>query len=373
MTPYVILLLLTLVCAVTSIFPTARRPAITAIFILLAGFAGLRSEIGWDYDAYQYLYDEFTSHSLAEVFSPGQAVDLLGFEPGFSLLMWVTSSVGANYQLVCSILTVGFCLFAAYLLSPPQALPLFLVAYLWYGYYHNFSILRQGLATGIIFLALALFNNRRKLSTALYALASTIHLSAIALAPLLAACIIFSTRRVVLLTLILCWILSLTNFFSETLISLLLSIGRERWQILLEFGELTSKVGVSLILIEYTLLAASLTFIDSDKPAIRFARGVLVYRLLAYGFLNDISIAWERTNAFTDPMYALALAIILTTLIGKLCHTLWLFRVGLIVSVIALGFYVAFKYERMLSTEPRVAEERSHFERFIPYRSIFDE
>lgn len=342
------------------------------VFLMLAGFAGLRSEIGWDYEAYQYLYDAFASQTLTQVFSPGQAVDILGFEPGFSLFVWATAEIGANYQLVLAVLTVGLCLFSAYRLSP-SALPLFLLVYLWYGYFHNFSILRQGLASGIIFLAVVIFNDRKKFAVALYGLASSVHLSALFLTPFLAACIRYATRKVVLITLALCWILSLTSYVSGGIFALLELMGRDRWHALLQFGELTNKVGVSFILIEYTLLAGLLWFIEIDTFAIRFARGVLVYRLLTYGLLNDISIAWERSSAFTDPMYAAALAIIVTTFIAKFSWTYKGFLLNQIFVVLALSFYVGLKYERLLSSEPRISEERSHFERFIPYKSIYED
>lgn len=372
MTPYFICLIVTLICALASIFPIARRPAVVVVFIMLTGFAGLRSEIGWDYEAYQYLYDSFTTHTMVEAFNAEQAVDVLGFEPGFSFLVWLIAEIGANYQLVLAIFTVGLCLFAAYRLSPP-ALPVFLLAYLWYGYYHNFSILRQGLAAGIILFAVTLFHDRKRLAVALYAVASTIHLSAVFLTPVLAACIRYSTRKVVLVTLGLCWILSLSSIVSGGVLALLELIGRDRWFALLQFGELTNKVGVSLVLIEYTLLAALLWFIDDDTFAIRFARGVLVYRLLTYGVLNDISIAWERSSAFADPMYALALAIILTTIVARFSRTVQVFLLNITCVVVGISFYVGFKYERMLSSEPRMEGERSHFERFIPYKSIFEE
>lgn len=372
MTPYLICLIVTLICALTSIIPAARRPIVIVAFIMLSAFAGFRSEIGWDYEAYQYLYDYFSSYTLAEAFSTGQAVDALGFEYGFSLLLWGAAATGANYQLVVAVLTVGLCLFSAYRLSP-SALPVFLLVYLWYGYNHNFSILRQGLAAGMIFLAIAIFDERKKLAIVLYAVASTLHMSAILLAPFLAACIKFSTRKMVLIALGFCWVMSLSSFLSGGIFALLELIGRDRWHTLLQFGELTNKVGVSLILIEYTLLALLLWFIDDESFAIRFARGVLVYRLLIYGLLNDISIAWERSSAFTDPMYALALATISTAFISKISRAAEVFLLNSICVVVAVSFYVGFKYERMLSSEPRTAGERSHFERFIPYKTIFEE
>ncbi len=372
MTSYLILLIVTLVCALASIFPVARRPAVVVVFVILVGFAGFRSQIGWDYEAYQYLYDYFASYSLVEAFSAGQAVDALGFEFGFALLVWGAAVTGANYQLVLAVLTVGLCLFSAYRLSP-SALPVFLLIYMWYGYNHNFSILRQGLAAGMIFFAIAIFDERKKLAVALYAVASTLHMSAVILTPFLAACIRYSTRKMVLIALGLCWVLSLSSFLSGGIFTFLELIGRDRWHTLLQFGELTNKVGVSLILIEYTLLALLLWFSDDDSFAIRFARGVLVYRLLIYGLLNDISIAWERSSAFADPMYALALATILTAFIAKFSRTAEAFLLNSICVVAAVSFYVGFKYERMLSSEPRTAGERSHFERFIPYKSIFED
>ncbi len=341
-------------------------------FLILTALAGLRSEIGWDYDAYQEFFDQVASQAIGDSFAKGNVVDEYGFEGGFSLIIWLLTYLGVDYQFVLAFVTVGVCLLAAYFISPSKATALFLIMYLWYGYYHNFSILRQGLAAGLVFLAVALWETRKKQAFGMVALATTIHMSTIILAPLVAICIKYATKKLIIISLVLCWILSVFTLGSEIISSLLGIAGRERWQTLMGSSEMTTKVGVSLILFEYTLLTLCVAIVDNNKPAVRFAMGILLYRILTYGIFNDITIAWERTSSFSDPMYAMAIAVLVTYCVEIFSRNEVKRRAALVTVALTMSIYVAIKYERMLETEPRVAWERSHHERFIPYRSIFD-
>jgi len=354
------------------IFSKVRGAYLIFPFLILTSLAGLRSEIGWDYDAYQEFFDQVASQAIGDSFSKGNVVDEYGFEGGFSLIIWLLTYLGVNYQFVLAFLTVGACLLAAYFISPSKGLALFLIVYLWYGYYHNFSILRQGLAAGLVFLAIALWETRKKQAFGVVALATTIHMSTIILAPFVAICIKYATKKIIIISLAFCWILSIISLGSDIISSLLGMAGRERWQALIGSSEMTTKVGVSLILVEYTLLTICAAAVDNNNPALRFAKGILLYRIITYGIFNDITIAWERTSSFSDPMYAMAIAILITYCVEKFSRN-EILRRGALVSVgIGMSIYVAIKYERMLETEPRVPWERSHHERFIPYRSIFD-
>lgn len=359
-------------CAMAAVIPQARPLATISAFILLVAFAGFRLEIGWDYENYQYFYEAVSGLAPMEVLAADGPANQMGFEPGFSLLIWLINAVGADYQFTLAILTIGLCIYAAYRLAP-EALPVFFVAYLLNGYFHNFSILRQGLAGALVFCLFTIYEKRKGVAWGGYLAASAIHLSAIFLSPLIAVCIRFSTKKILLCTLALCWVMSVTSINSEFLSFVLTtSTGRGRWRHLLEINALTGKVGVSFILVEYTLLSCMLVAIKINDKAVQFARGILIFRLLVYGLLNDISIAWERSSAFADPMYAAALAITLTMTVKRVVPDIQLARLCMLLTVTLVSVHVIIKYDRMLGSEPRVKGERSHYERFIPYRSIFD-
>lgn len=372
MNAYIYTLVAITVLGIASVFPVARRFSLILSFSILVALAGLRFEIGWDYEAYQDFFNVIDSQDITESFGVGGVIESYGFESGYSLLIWLLTLVDANYQFVLAVITVGLCFLAANHIAPKSSIGLFVVIYMWYGYYHNFSILRQGLAAALIFLAFALLNRRRKYFLGVLALASTIHLSSLVLAPVLWFFVRIANKKVILLALAICWILSIYSFSGEILGLLLSLTGRERWLTLLDIGELTTKVGVSLILVEYTLLTLLILTINASSYAIKFAMGVILYRIITYGFFNDISIVWERTNSFSDPMYALAISVIILTVMAKFTKNTHIFRLTISILIIIMSSYVTIKYSQMLLSEPRVSWERSHYERFVPYRSIFD-
>ena len=97
--------------------------------MLLALFAGLRFETGWDYEAYQYFYDSLSGANLFEIFRENGPVNLMGFEPGFVILIWLCNALGANYQLVLALATVALCLYSVFRLDQ-EAIPFFIIIYL---------------------------------------------------------------------------------------------------------------------------------------------------------------------------------------------------------------------------------------------------
>lgn len=371
MTAYLIFFFATITCAGIAIYPKLRLPAVLAIFLLLALFSGIRFETGWDYEAYQYFYDSLSNSYLYEIFNENGPVQLMGFEPGFAILIWLCNSLDANYQIVLALVTVGLCLYSVFRLDP-DALPFFIVIYLWYGYYHNFSIVRQGIAGAIVFLALVIGDKKKTLSFFSYLIAISLHYSALVLSPIIWLIIRFSTKRILIGSIILCWVLSSSEVFRGVLLPTASLIVPERWLNLITVEQMTGKVGVSFILVEYSLAALALVFITKQGPAISFARGILIYKILTYGLFNDVSIIWERTSSFADSMYAASLSIILVWLIKEGASNPKLIRVLFMITLLGLGLYVFAKYERMLNSEVRIEGEKSHYDRFIPYKSILD-
>lgn len=370
MIPYLILFFVVIVCAQILIYPYLRLPAIITVFLFLALFAGMRFETGWDYEAYQYFYNSLSNTNLFEIFSENGPVQQMGFEPGFALLIWLCNALHVNYQIILAIITVGLCIYSMYLLDQ-DALPLFIVIYLWYGYYHNFSIVRQGLSSALIFMAIA-GNKSGKLLLCNYLIAISFHLSALVLSPIIWLLIKFSSKNILIGSIILCWVLSLHEIVREFLLPIVSLVAPGRWVTLLEAEQMTGKVGISSILIEYTIASLILLFTTKKGYATSFATGILIYKILTYGLFNDVSIIWERTSSFSDPMYAASLAIIFAGLVNKVAVKTKLIRTLIFFAVLVLGLYVFVKYNRMLGSEVRIEGERSHYERFIPYKSIVD-
>lgn len=372
MTPYLMFFFAIIGCAQLSAYRKNGFFVVVVAFILSALFAGLRFQTGWDYEAYQYFYDSLSNSSLFEIFNENGPVQAMGFEPGFAILIWICSALGTNYQLVLAIATVGLCFYSVYRLDR-NALPFYIVIHLWYGYFHNFSIVRQGISGALVFFAIVIADKQKRLSMCSYLVSSLLHYSALVLSPIIWLLIRFSTMRILLVSLVIGWTFSFLEIFRGILFPIISLVAPERWLSLITIEEITGKVGVSLILLEYSFASLILYTNKLENRAISFARGVLVYKILTYGLFNDVSIIWERTSSFADAMYAASLAIILAGFIKAHVTKRKLIQASYFFMILFLSLYVFVKYQRMLGSEVRIEGERSHYERFIPYRSILSE
>lgn len=371
MTPYALVLCIVVACSLCSIISTNPRRFVLFAALTLILFAGLRSDIGWDYEVYQAFYNSMMDANLRDAFTSGDIADSLGFEPGFTLLIWLTAHFDLNYQLICAVLTILLVFYAASQIGDKHSIPIFIILYLWYGYFHNFTIIRQGLASAIAFWAIASMSKPIRATGSTIA-ASLVHKSSVFLLPMIFVCIRFLGHRALLAALCFAWILTLTRLGDPIATMLSTNFGPSKWETLSDDGALNYKVGFSLILIEYTIVTVALLGLPNNEPSIRFARGIVIARLLLYGIFNDVTIAWERTSTFSDPMYAMALAIIISKLANHFMKNRLQSQVFTLLVILVATVYVGVKYDRMLASEARIVSERSHADRFIPYKSIFD-
>jgi hypothetical protein len=372
MAPYLLLFAFTIACALSVNFVKNIKWPLVASFSILVLFAGLRSEIGWDYEVYQYFYAGMSNLNLRDAFGAGSSAEALGFEPGFSLLIWISASLNFNYQIITAAITVGSAFFAAYILGSRRSISAFLVLYLWYGYYHNFSIIRQGLAAAIGFLAVTYYFRNKRTAFILYIIASSIHFSSTFIIPAILLIISIMGKKELIAATLLCWFMSISDIFRPYLNYIFSNVQIEKWIILTESSTINYKVGTSFILIEYTVLVLAAVLSSGKDNATKFAIGILTYRTFVYALFNDITIAWERVNTFSDPFYALAVGIILTNSSSKIIKGP-IYEIFVKIFLIPLTIaYVSIKYDRLLSSESRESSERAHAERFLPYRSMLE-
>jgi hypothetical protein len=181
MTAYWILLLLPFVGLLMPV-RLARAPWQLAWFGMAAVAAlaiGFRHQIGGDWDGYVAIYEGFAAAPLNEVASASG-------DPGYSVLNWLSGQLGwgiYGVNLACAAIFVGgFSVFAAR--QPMRWLAwIVCIPYLLIVVAMGYS--RQGVALGLVFLALASLEDSRIWRFAvLIAIAGLFHKTAILLMPL---------------------------------------------------------------------------------------------------------------------------------------------------------------------------------------------
>ena len=157
---------------------------LTQIFLLsaavvLAFVAGFRWQVGADFNAYMTNYGRYSQDFFE---------DLRTFnEPGIKAIAWLLSSITTNatwFIVVVSGITIGLILLtiARYSIATPMSYMLFIFVGTWHG---SFNGLRQYLAAAIVFAGHRWIIERRPIKfVLLIGLASSFHLSALALLPL---------------------------------------------------------------------------------------------------------------------------------------------------------------------------------------------
>ncbi|EFI6232570.1 EpsG family protein, partial [Escherichia coli] len=106
--------------------------------------AGLRFHTGWDWEAYDYFFYELTNSNLFEI----SKANIFNYEPGFVLLSYISVLLHIPPFLFFSLITVTLIIKSAYKYLG-NFVYIFLLIYLYYGYFHNFSIVRQGVAAAL--------------------------------------------------------------------------------------------------------------------------------------------------------------------------------------------------------------------------------
>lgn len=146
--------------------------------IVLVLFVGLRHEVGGDWDNYLQQYQTLTHASLVEA--------LRLDDPGYGLLNWLSGRLGLGIHAVnlvaATIFVYGLIVFCRLQPNPWLAL---VVAIPYIVFVIAMGYTRQGVALGILFLALSYLQNGRLYAfLAAIALAALFHKTALVMAPL---------------------------------------------------------------------------------------------------------------------------------------------------------------------------------------------
>jgi hypothetical protein len=351
-----------------------RREAVIAAYLslpLLILFSGTRIEIGWDWEAYNYLYEFASNNSFFStwdtfcVFANGE------YEPGFVILVAAAGVLGISQQFLIVMLIVVFG-YLAHKRNFGVGIAMFVTIYMFYGYFHTFGIVRQGLAAAIAFYGISL--ERRERALAVVALACSIHFSIIPVAIFLYLVVRFVSNKMLLATIAFAWFASAVPLAGPLIMLGAAALGFERWMSLLDFSAATFKVGFSLVLVEHTAVAILYLLNKSDDRRWRLGAAVVVCRLFLYGALNDISIVWERFNSAYDLFYASACAYIIYCALAKYAPPrTFMFKFMSVMVFIGVSMFVYVRYDRLIGSDSRETGGLSHYDRFVNYRSFLGE
>jgi hypothetical protein len=153
--------------------PRSRAIMLSLVAIILIIIIGLRDHVGADWDGYLSILDFVETQKLSEV--------LVGREPGFGLINWVSTQIGwgiYGVDLTCAIIFVSGLM--AFLTRQPNfwrcltlSIPVLVIQLAMSG-------IRQAAAMGFLFFALNAFIDRRPLRYLIFVvLAFTMHQTAI--------------------------------------------------------------------------------------------------------------------------------------------------------------------------------------------------
>jgi hypothetical protein len=145
----------------------SSRLAYLASLLLLAVFAGIRSQTGQDWEAYENFFDNINiaANPFGEYFSSGTQP----FEIGFYLLNFVGKLVWDDYHVVF-ITSSLFISFAIYAITPKNRLNYYyiLAIYLSYSYLIlNFAQVRQAIALSFTLIAFSVYSKSKNIVLAL--------------------------------------------------------------------------------------------------------------------------------------------------------------------------------------------------------------
>ncbi|WP_058119549.1 EpsG family protein [Photobacterium kishitanii] len=361
------------------------------ISFLLIIFSGLRYYTGWDFEVYQQFYNAiyFSIDPLITI----NSTLYRNFDVGFRLF-----SLSAIYSswlpvLLISVISVG----TSFLLvskSDKRIFGIFVLFYFWYEYFSVFSIQRQVLAHGLIVLGVfILLNNSSNKKYIIYFLLSiisiTIHSSALIASVLYIIAFVLSNKKIevnrVLFYSIICF--SIFMLISNVNVSeVTYDILKPVFLMIGGYGKVLEgkmqyyflylkpfKVGLSFRYIEYlTVLIISYLFFDRIKSQLKNNYSLKLFYLSFYmslfhvlfsGLLSSVGIIQERVECYFYLTHVILLSFLIFLVPKKLIYYL--------LFVVFASVFVGVKYDRLLNSDAYLGAD-SHYQRFIPYKSILD-
>jgi hypothetical protein len=325
-------------------------------FILLPG---LRYQTGWDYEAYDYFFKNLEETNLIDFF-----VKFISFnyeyEPIFTIISYFSVKFFISpYLLVSSIITLIF-----YKLTIKYYYKFFYViflGYVYFGYFHQFSIIRQGLSISLLYFIFFFYkNNKNKILLCLISI--FIHYSSIIslIYFYLSKKQTFKNKHIYIII-----FLTLPFVFIKTniIVDLINLVTFQKYSGYTEIDFLNYKVGFSLKYLETLLLIIfSMKFLEKFRFIDKIFFNMLIFELINYAIFNDITIIYERFNVIFEFSHLIVFVLLLSnTLKNNLLIYLFLF------------IFILIRYYQFFNSDPRNFEELTHFERFFPYKSIINQ
>ena len=279
-------------------------------FFYLVFFIGLRNEIGTDWDL---IYTNFLGFQSAFE-SYGELVGVTS-EPIYTLISFLSNTFNSSIygvNLICALIFfIGFFRFISTLKRPWLAL---VFAYPYYILVASINFNRQSAAIGIVLLAFVeLVNNKKFIFILFTLLASAIHLSALITLPLiLSSDSIFSKRYLIkslCLFFLLLLVFNLSGYFTSKYNSLLFNF--------FESGLVFTSQGLWL---RVGPLMASLALILTFRKRLNISKyiksvyiisGLLVFALAVIASVNEsFSTISDRLSAYFLPLLLYGITII---------------------------------------------------------------
>ncbi|RWX56590.1 EpsG family protein [Photobacterium chitinilyticum] len=390
MIDYFIILIFCVLCAL--LLPTLKHRFDRAVLFFLVAFvlilfSGWRYYTGWDFEIYQSLYDAiFYSNDPLSIISHE---DYRDFELGFRLFS--LSAVLSPYLpvLLSCLISVG----ASFLIvhkAPSRIFGVFILLYLWYEYFGVFNIQRQIIAHAIILLGIYLtLNYNRKLFLLISApLAFSFHVSSLLLFIfyLLSILLIerdfrlnflFGLSLVILSLLLVILPIDIANMIfqlSSFILGFLGDIGQHAsLKISYYFNYLDLyKTGLSFRYLEYIIVFLVALYksqdilaeISSDygKKVFLLSLFVSAIHIFMYALLSGLGVIQDRVESYFLLMHVILASYLVLISIKDL-------RRYLFITVLCFVF-VFIKYYRLIQSDAYIGAD-SHYQRFIPYKSIF--
>ena len=331
---------------------------LTVYIVLLFLFSGLRYHTGWDWEAYDYFFDELAKANIITLFH----YNIFGYEPGFVFFTYISSVLNIPPFLFFSIITVSLIISSAHRYLGKYVF-IFCLLYLYYGYFHNFSIVRQGVAAALFAYSIRfLILNNNKFYVVIM-IGALFHISAIMLFAIPLLC--RWSKKIPFTPIVLLSLITVLFPISEmiglkTILSTVPALKNY-----LNNDTLSYKVGFSLKYVELLLIFYCFydgRFVELMKKNFSIFRSLILVELLIYSIFNDFSIFYERLSVYFEFSHAIAIAMIISAFKYR--------RVQFLLLMILL-LIVFFRYYQLVNSPVRVQGEMSHLERFENYCSIF--
>nr|UPO64959.1 O-antigen polymerase [Vibrio fluvialis] len=358
------------------IFFNVNNRASTQLYVIVSAlllglFSGLRYHTGWDWEAYDYFIEHLPGILSGDIWSN----NVFGYEPLFVIIVSILNEIGLSAYLFFSISTIFLTTFSAHRYLG-KYISIFFIVYLFYGYFQNFSIVRQGIAAAIFLFSIRYIEQKKFYQYLIGILvASLFHISSLLLLPIYYIVIKLRMSR----TAIFVYITATVIFVAFPVLSYLndlthvFSIFGDKVNEYVSNKDLTYKTGFSFKYLELLLLVLiyqSNKFFNIGLSTFgkyyNIFGMIVVLQLGVYSFLNDFSIIFERISSFFEVSQGIFIIMNIALLKGNVSKSL-------IIVVLAVLIFV--RYERLFyhsNNYIRLGNDMGHLERFENYCSVLN-